>query len=1175
MAEDHFEAAGPQLNISEKSIEVEAVAGDPVSGSFFIDSSNGVPFRGVCYSSNPYIRLLTPQFEGISAKVDFEVIHQGFLDRDELSGEFSIIAEGIELTIPVHIRYSHRYPSSSVGFIDSDEQFARLCKEHWNEAMQLFYSDRILAFIYSLSVDRQLLYRGYAGGVPKASNLEAYLIASGSKEPVIFSIDETDRNYYSLRENHRQTIEITRSNWGYISIDVSSDADFVTVEKERISADFFMGSHMQLSFYVHANRLHAGKNYARITLSSDHCQQEINIMATSRDEDEDYIPASRVRGRRLIRLLKCYENYRFEKLSSQEWASESTAIIDDIIRDEDKDTDTVFYRLMKAHAHIVGGDKQEALWIIQELRRDIEDRKSTNWAYLLYLCTLIEKDESYVNRLVKEIELIFREDSDNPVIFWFLLFLREEYIDNYKLRLSDIRSFMLDGEDSVFFYIEADYLYTREPFLLTAFERFSLRIIDWMCRKGRITPALGVQVSYVLAGERVWDDRVYNTVKRVYDAVPSDEFLSNMVTWLLRCHKFGEEYLPWYDKAINRQMNFTGLYEAYVLSLSSDYSGRLPDMVIMYFRYQNTLPPEKKAFVYANVIIHQKNSIRIYEQYIRHMEEFALDMVRKHRIDDNLAIIYQHVFLERGIVDDDVADNLGQILFCDKVFGLDSDIVRVLVYQEQLKDPVIAAVEEHKAYVSVFSRNYRIFLEDRNGRLHCDPSEYYVEHMMQPGKVYRRLYEMASSRLYYFLYDLNHRSFNEDFLAVDSPDIVEFLQSGEVYDRYRRQLYPSILRFMSTHEGLPAIEEHFLSQDSLDGLDRQTIAYIVNLHIMRGEYKEAYQLIYSHNAGQVEGKSLLALCSDRIREEPDRADDFLLGIISGLMKRFLTSEETITYLNRFFIGPTEDMLILWQFASARDLETRALEERIITQMLYTENIGDSSEQVFGAYQAHHPNRMLRDAYLTYFSRKYLWGDESVPGRIFSDTLVLVRQGDPVNDSMRLALIRNLSGKNPIREDEYNTLDELLGLYIPGGTYMSFFKDMDRRLIVKYHLYDKTLIEYRGKENLRLSIVCSFNEEAEETLELPEMYPGIYVRAFVLFFGDVLRYRVIDAASDGEVLKEEELTFTDMLDESGQSRYERINAMQSASLYSNDKKLLEGMKEYQGLLTVTEKLFSML
>ena len=1171
MAEDQFDIASPQLKISDEQIAHEAVAGDPVSGSFFIESVNGVAFRGVCYSSNPYIRLLQPQFEGVTAEIAYEVIHEGFLEGDTLEGVFDIVVGGAELSIPVTIHYRHRFPQSSVGAIDSDEQFARLCKEHWNEAMQLFYSDRIHPFIESLPIDRQLLYQGFAHSVPSATNLESYLIASGVKEPVIFTIDESDRNYYGLRESQRETIEITRSNWGHIDITVTSDADFVTLEKERISADFFMGSRVELAMYIHVNRLHAGKNYACVSLMSEHSAQEIHIMATRQSETEDYIPISRDRGKRLISLTKCYEEYRFERISSREWANESVKLLNLLIADE---PEVAFYSLMKAHALIVGGDRQEALWIIQQLRRDIEDRKSAEWAYLLYLCTLIEKEESYVDRLVREIELIYQEHPDDARIFWFLLFLREEYIDDYKRRLNDVRRFMTEGEDSPFYYVEAQYLYRQEPYLLTAFDAFSLRIIRWMLRHGQMTEGLADQVSYLLESERTYQDAVFETVRSVFDVFPSDAFLTNIVTYLLRSHKYGDEYLTWYDRAIRMDMNFTGLYEAYVLSLPSDYGGILPQMVVMYFRYQNTLPVEKKAFVYANVVVHQNSQLRIYEQYIRHMEEFALSMVRKERMDDNMAILYQHIFLDRGFVDDDVADHLGSLLFYDKVFGLDSDIVRVYVYQEQLAAPVTAAVENHKAYLPIYSRNYRIFLEDRQGRLHSDASEYYVEHLMQPGNVYRRLYEKATAHLHYFLYDLNHRSMDEAFLPVDIPDVVELLESDEVSQRYKEQLYPSILRFLSEHSAQPEVERYFRRLESLEGLDTRTIAYIINLHILEKEYEEAYQLVYSHNALGVEGTSLLALCSHRMREDGDRADDFLIGLSCRLMRLYLSSEETITYLNRFFIGPTDDMVMLWQFAAARNLETRALEERILTQMLFTEHIDAKSEPVYSSYLGHHPNRMLKDAYATYFSQKYLLTQEAVPERIFADTLLSVRQEEPLNDSMKLALMKHLSAKETLREDEYQALDTLLSSFVLSGTYFAFFKDMSRRLVVKYHLYDKTFVEYRGEAGRHLTIACVKNNGPEEVFEMLEMYPGIYVRPFVMFFGDHLSYRITDVAREAELAKEE-LTFTDSFEEADTSRYERLNAMQNAFLYSNEKRLLSEMKDYQGLLTVTDKLFSML
>ena len=651
--------------------------------------------------------------------------------------------------------------------------------------------------------------------------------------------------------------------------------------------------------------------------------------------------------------------------------------------------------------------------------------------------------------------------------------------------------------------------------------------------------------------------------------------MTNIVAYLLRSHQYGEEYLTWYDRAVRAEKRFTGLYEAYILSLPSDYGGMLPQMVVMYFRYQNTLPAEKKAFVYANVILHRKEQIRIYEQYIRHMEEFALDMARKGRIDDNLAIIYQHIFLDRGIIDDDIADQMGELLFYDKVFGLDSDIVRVYVYQEQLAAPVVGAVEDHKAYVPVYSRNYQVFLEDKNGHLTSDRGSYYTEHLMQPGRVYRRLYEMASSRLSYFLYDLNQRNSQDELYSVDIPDIEEFLLSERVDPEYKRQMYPMLISFLSANGHNQEIDGHFLSLEDFDGLDAVTLSYIISLYINAGDDYKALELVRQFNASGVEGKLLLGLCSRLIADDEERVDDFLLGLCCRLMRSYLSSEETISYLNRYFIGETEDMLMLWQFAAARNLETRALEERILTQMLFTENLDMSSEPVYTAYMAHHPNRKVRDAYATFFARRYISGSTEIPERVFSDTLMSARQDIPLNDSMRLALMMYLSKQDTLDDDAFSVLDSLLGEYVLSGVYFPFFADLDRRLIVKYHLYDKTFIEYRSRKGEHLAVIFSKNDSPREVVDMPEVYPGIYVRVFVMFFGDKLSYRIVSASDHEDIRKEEELTNTHVIEEKSLSKYERLNAMANAFLYSNEKRLLTEMKEYQRLETATDQLFSML
>ena len=156
--------------------------------------------------------------------------------------------------------------------------------------------------------------------------------------------------------------------------------------------------------------------------------------------------------------------------------------------------------------------------------------------------------------------------------------------------------------------------------------------------------------------------------------------------------------------------------------------------------------------------------------------------------------------------------------------------------------------------------------------------------------------------------------------------------------------------------------------------------------------------------------------------------------------------------------------------------------------------------------------------------------------------------------------------------QYKVLDELMSSFVLSGTYFAFFKNVERSLVIKYHIYDKTFVEYKGEPKKLLSIRYSISG-SKSTDDLIEMYPGIYVRSFVLFFGDELDYEIVD--SDGSVLDSGNRTFTDIPILDSKGRYQRLNSMQNAYVYSNDKELISEMKEYQGLLTVTDSLFSLL
>ena len=159
----------------------------------------------------------------------------------------------------------------------------------------------------------------------------------------------------------------------------------------------------------------------------------------------------------------------------------------------------------------------------------------------------------------------------------------------------------------------------------------------------------------------------------------------------------------------------------------------------------------------------------------------------------------------------------------------------------------------------------------------------------------------------------------------------------------------------------------------------------------------------------------------------------------------------------------------------------------------------------------------------------------------------------------------------LKENELNLLDNLVREYIVKNIYFSFFKKMDRQLIVKYHMYDKKFVEYHGKPNERINIVYKKNDDEIKIEEMLEMYPGIYVSQFVIFFGDNIYYEV-HRLDEEEVLYKDVLVYNDIVNEDN-SRYEMINKMQSSLIYYEEKELIDEMKAYQGLDYVTKQLFA--
>ena len=1170
MSEDQFRDQVPELSFDRDRIELHTTEGDDAEGEFVISCDQEEPLRGIVYSSNPYVTVPAPNFEGNKVRIRIHASVAGFRAGDSLKGEVDIVAGLIETTLPYEVIIDRKYPESSLGPIRSLEDFTALCKERPREALILFHSQAFADFMSNLDAKYRLLYLGFAEGDRTLINLESFLVSAGQKERLEFSAICHRREFYEVTENLKEIVELTKSNWGYFEMSITSDSPIITVEPSLVTPDYFLGSSLELPVFIHYDKLHDGINKATISIDSTGFHESIEFIISTHRKDEERTALDVASKRKTLALLNIYEDFRLRSISTGKWCDDTIAYLDEMLEDTPDDH---FLKLYKAQALIVNGRRQDGLWIISDEKRLIENKKSFEWAYLLYLCTLIEPEEAYVDRLTAEIEGIFRLLPEDYRIFWFLLFLRREYIGDSKRKLSAIRQWIDSGITSPILYLEVLEIYVQDPLLIGSLDGFAIRMLTYARRHDRLTSHMLMQVTSLAAGVSVYNERLYEILVYAFEKTEKDDYLSTLVSYLLRCNCIGEKYRQWYEIAIEKEMRLSGLYEAYISSTALNDIRMLPRLLLLYFSYENSLPWQQKAYLYANVVTYKEKEPQIYEAYHKQIEHFALEAMRAEKIDDNLAVLYQNL-LNEGLIDEDVALHMGRLFYMKKIICLNVNATRVMVIDEKRAGAEVAPVVDGCAFVRIVDDDSVVFLDTTDEGLLSEDTTYYVQPLIVGGHVLSKLKEHGKNSLEFFLTDLDEKRQVSDFAESDLELIKRFAQDESIRLAYKKQKYPLFLSVLKEHTREEMISDELSSITDDRGLSSGMIAVIIEQLVLTDRIPEAYERLLCRNGQMVPMNILLRIATERIDSDPDTVDDFLIRLCAYLMDNFLSSEQTLGYLVKYYTGPTSGMIRVWKYSSARALDTRGLEERILTQILYVGGYDDNIDQIFASYIRRDPNRMLVEAYVNFYAHEYLLYDKTVPKGLFTYIQFLHKKGNRISDTMRISLSRFLATSEKLSDAQHDILSELIRENVLKGQYFAFYSHLDEKLIIRYHFYDKMFVELKYDPGNRLGIRYHKEGAPDKEADMIEMYDGIYVHEMVVFFGETVTYEIV-LKDDGEVVDSGQISYLDVIESGHGSRYARLNQIESDLLYQNDTDLIGDMKDYQALMELSKTLFNII
>lgn len=324
------------------------------------------------------------------------------------------------------------------------------------------------------------------------------------------------------------------------------------------------------------------------------------------------------------------------------------------------------------------------------------------------------------------------------------------------------------------------------------------------------------------------------------------------------------------------------------------------------------------------------------------------------------------------------------------------------------------------------------------------------------------------------------------------------------------------------------------------------------------EHEMTLEYVQETGVERFQDDELFSLCSKTIRESNYASNDFLTYLCFSLFQKGQSDKVLLTYLAKYFCGSTREMKQLWVEAKEYEVHTHELSERIITQMLFSEQLfGEVS--VFEDYYSEGAYFRLQQAYLVYVSREYVVEERKIQRSVIDIICREYEKGEETPDVCKIAVLKYYSTRKyneMIRKTLKKFLQELCGRQV----YFPFFLNYEEDWLMELQLWDKTMIEYHGQPDSRVILYYQLQAEDDEVLDystevLVPMYDNIYVKKFVLYTNERLKYYFKETI-DGNTYRSDKEALVCKVNEGMAGRYGRLNDILEAQGKVRKKRMLD-------------------
>lgn len=1178
--EGKFHTDDGSLRFSCPRVMLSLQADTACEGSFFVHGPEWAVTEGTVTASDLRMECVTKRFGGSEDEILYRFDASGMESGKAVSGSFFIVSNRGEYELPFEVNVLPGEIDSSLGEIRNLFHFTNLAKSSWDEAVKLFYEPCFKRVFAGHDRKYYAAYKGLSQTPGNEHNVEEFLLEINKKKPVEYIPEEKEIKIENPAESVRYALVINRNGWGYTGLTLRAEGDFIRLQDAKAGDAAFLGNIYRLYYFIDQEKLHDGYNYGAILLVRENGIQRIPVTVVVREAGGRRSGMRREKKQLTVRLMEYYQAFRLKKLGASTWLAETEKLL---LRMEQLDDRDIAVKLFYGQLLLSRERGNEAKWQFEKLKDRVISQREEDpalWCYYLYLTTLVSEEDSYVDEVAEMVGRIYERRRGDWRIAWLLLYLSEEYTQSPSRRWMLLEELFRHQCTSPMLFIEAWNILCMNPAMLRKLDPFEEAILTFAVKNKVMQEEILLQVVYLAGQKRGYSEALLRILKGCYEIIPHKEVLHEICTLLIKGNRFGENCFSWYQAGVEENLRITRLYEYYMMSLPADYKGELPRMVLLYFAYRSDLHYEITARLYAYVYRHRDELEDIYVNYIAAIERFVLEQIKYGRINRDLAYLYRHL-VTVPMIDGETAKALVSLLFMREVRTGSKEAKEVFLAYPCRTDVKRFPLTEGRAYVPVYDSGCKALLGDGEGNCFTASVEYTIDELINSVKLVRMIAPFVRNHLGYAVYTCYEY---QPAFAVqeDNVDLFALLASSErIEEEEKRKIRPMMVDFFYEKDRMRELDEFLLSLKPED-VSLQDRGKIIRCLVSRGLYEEACGWVRQFGPYDADAKTILRLGSRLLGLTEPEDDPLITGMLFLAMQKGKYDDNVLNYLVRWFSGSIGQMQELWCQAKDFGVDTYKLSERMLRQMLYTGTQTEEKLEVLHDYTKGGGSEKVRAAFVSACCHDYVIYDRETEPYVFESVGRLVREGAPLHPVCRIAYLRYYSDKERT-EDVQKICVGFLEVLLAEGIVMPFYRSYFGCVPQLDAYLDKTMVEYKSKYGGRVMIHYLIEEDGEggkdegeySHEEMQDMFGGICVSEFILFFGEKLRYYITEESGDGEqVMEKSVINSSGAGEESTEGRFGILNDIMIGHTLHDYQTVEQLLMEYYRQDHMVEQIFKL-